>query len=270
MAQAVQNERSVMNLLDSDFVVRLFKTYQDELHIFFMMEPVLGGELFDIYMDHELFCNIPAARFYIACVSQGLQHMHTNRVIWRDLKLENCLVDEHGYLKLTDMGIAKIVIGKTYTICGTADYFAPETLRQSGHDRAVDWWACGVLLFMMVTGRSPFDAPTVTQIYKNIMKGFSKVTFPENVPSDLMEVIKSLCRKKPEERITMQKGGVSTFMEMPFFSSLNWNQLSTRQLPAPFVPPPPNMEKIKNKKLTRARDIDYETVEAWDGSLPEG
>merc|ERR1719434_417639 len=105
--------------------------------------------------------------------------MHLRRVIYRDLKLENCLLDLQGYCKLTDMGIAKMVIGKTYTVCGTADYFAPETLRQVGHNRAVDWWACGVLL---------------------VIKGFSKVKFPDNFASDLTDTIKSLCRKKPEER----------------------------------------------------------------------
>merc|ERR1719235_3167971 len=131
--------------------------------------------------------------------------MHQQRVIYRDLKLENCLLDDKGYCKLTDMGIAKMVIGKTYTVCGTADYFAPETLKQSGHNRAVDWWACGILLFIMGSGTSPFDAPDVTQIYKNIIKGFSKVAFPYYFPSDLTDTIKSLCRKNPEERVTMQK-----------------------------------------------------------------
>merc|ERR1712056_20701 len=171
--QSVQNERSILYLIESDFVVRLYMTYQDRNNIFFMMEPVLGGELFDVYSDNDLFGQINVARFYIACVTFALQHLHQKRVIYRDLKLENCLVDGSGYLKLTDMGIAKIVIGKTYTICGTADYFAPETLKNTGHNRAVDWWACGILLFIMASGQSPFDAPDVTQIYKNIMKGFS-------------------------------------------------------------------------------------------------
>merc|ERR1719356_1856551 len=134
------------------------------------------------------------AKFYIGCVTMGLSHMHLKRVIYRDLKLENCLLDCSGYLKLTDMGIAKHVIGKTFTVCGTADYFAPETLRQQGHNRAVDWWASGVLLFIMMTGRSPFDAPETQQIYKNIIKGIAKVCFPENFASDLTDTIKSLCR----------------------------------------------------------------------------
>merc|ERR1712203_718320 len=187
--------------------------------------------------DQDFFGHLDKARFYISCVTLALQHMHVKRVVYRDLKLENCLLDATGYLKLTDMGIAKVVIGRTYTVCGTADYFAPEILKQTGHNRAADWWACGVLLFIMCSGRSPFDAPDVTQIYKNIVKGFSKVTFPETFPSDLTDVIKSLCRKKPEERVTMQKGGMDNLMAMPFFIEIDWCRLGLRTLDPPFVPP---------------------------------
>jgi len=269
MGPMVVNERNIQLMLDCDFIVKLYRTYQDSNFLYFILEPILGGELFDIYNDNDLWGKIPEAKFYIACVTLGLQHMHTKRVVYRDLKLENCILEQGGYLKLTDMGIAKVVMGKTYTVCGTADYFAPETLRQCGHDRAVDWWAAGVLLFIMMTGRSPFDAPQVTQIYKNIMKGFSKVSFPTTVPSDCVEVIKSLCRKKPEERVAMQKGGVATLQEMGFFNSLSWNQLQSRFLDPPLVPPPFDVQQLTKKTLTRELDLDVQEVFDWDGSLPE-
>jgi serine/threonine protein kinase len=195
--------------------------------------------------------------------------MHSKRVIYRDLKLENCLVDNQGYVKLTDMGIAKMVVGKTYTVCGTADYFAPETLKQTGHNRAADWWACGVLLFIMCAGRSPFDAPEVTQIYKNIIKGMSKVKFPETFPSDLTDVIKSLCRKAPEERVTMQKGGVENLKQMPFFTKFDWDALEERQLAPPWIPGAPDEANIKAKTLSRPMDIDKGTLKAWGDSLPD-
>merc|ERR1712039_973922 len=201
----------------------------------------------------------------IGCVSVGLQHLHLKRVVYRDLKLESCLMDHTGYLKLTDMGIAKIVIGKTYTICGTADYFAPETLKQSGHNRAVDWWACGILLFIMASGQSPFDAPDVTQIYKNIIKGFSKVKFPDSFPSDLIDVIKSLCRKKPEERVTMQKGGVDNLMSMPFFMDIDWSKLGSRTLDAPITPPEIDYSIFEKKTLSRAMPTFFENLQDWDG-----
>jgi serine/threonine protein kinase/CRP-like cAMP-binding protein len=267
MESCVKNERSTMLLFESTFIVRLFKTYQDGQHIYFLLEAALGGELFDIYTENDLFGKIDVARFYVACVTMGLSHMHLKRVIYRDLKLENCLLDTKGICKLTDMGIAKVVIGKTYTVCGTADYFAPETLKQVGHNRAVDWWALGVMLFIMLAGRSPFDAPEVSLIYKNIIKGFSKVEFPKTFPSDVTDVIKSLCRKKPEERVTMQKGGVDNFKEMPFFSSLSWENITDQTVVPPFKPKPFDLEALKRKKAERAFDWDVSNVKEWDGGI---
>jgi serine/threonine protein kinase len=262
----VVSERSTQALVDSDFIVRLYMTYQDDTFVYLVQEPLMCGELFDLYHDQNFFCQIPAAKFYISCVTMGLHHMHQRRVIYRDLKLENCLVNEDGYVKLTDMGVAKIVIGKTYTVCGTADYIAPETLRQVGHNRAVDWWACGVLLFIMCSGRSPFDAPEVPLIYKNIIKGFSKVKFPDSFPSDLTDTIKSLCRKKPEERITMQKGGIDNLKEMPFFTGFNWDDLVAFKLAAPVRPPAPDISAIQKKELSCKFTFNVEQMVEWDGS----
>merc|ERR1719162_2329143 len=129
------------------------------------------------------------AKFYAACVAMGLEHMHSRRVIYRDLKLENCLITITGYLRLTDLGIGKVCVGKTYTVCGTTDYFAPETLRQTGHNRAVDWWALGVMIFIMMSGRSPFDAPDAMQIYKKIIKGFPKVHFPPDITDTCVSIV---------------------------------------------------------------------------------
>jgi len=258
----------VMAVISSDFIVHLYAAYHDAEMIYFLLEPVTGGELFEVYAEKNLFTSLSHARFYISCVTIALEHIHNKRVIYRDLKLENCLLDDQGLVKLTDMGIAKMVLGKTYTICGTADYFAPETLRQQGHNRAVDWWATGVLLFIMVVGRSPFDAEDVTQIYKNILKGFSKVKFPSSIASDLSDVIKSLCRKKPEERVTMQKGGVESLKEMPWFSCMNWDKLAARELTGPIIPDPLDLDKIAQKKLERNFELCSATVRPWDGSFP--
>lgn len=271
MGNMLKNERDVMMLLDSDFVVRLYRAYHDHDYIYFLMEPVYGGELFDVYNEQDLFCNLTASRFYVACVIMGLEHLHEKRVIYRDLKLENCLLDSQGYVKLTDMGIAKVVVGKTYTVCGTADYLAPETLRQLGHNRGADWWACSVLLFIMCSGRSPFDAPDVQQIYKNITKGFSKVKFPETFPSDLIDVIKSLGRKKPEERLTMQKGGVGNLREMPYFLKMDWEALADRTLEVPLIPPEFDIEKVRRKTLSCPCPAHNSVhIEEWDGSLSVG
>merc|ERR1711924_275906 len=126
MMDVVQGEVRAMRLLnDSRFVVKLCGTYRDALGIYLLLEPSFGGELLDVYHENKLWKSEEHARFYAASVSLGLDYMHARKVIYRDLKLENCLLGSDGQLKPTDMGIAKIVLGKTYTICGTADYFAP-------------------------------------------------------------------------------------------------------------------------------------------------
>eukprot|EP00928_Gymnodinium_smaydae_P021880 TRINITY_DN18572_c0_g2_i1.p1 TRINITY_DN18572_c0_g2~~TRINITY_DN18572_c0_g2_i1.p1 ORF type:complete len:1059 (-),score=261.60 TRINITY_DN18572_c0_g2_i1:95-3271(-) len=265
IGEHIENERSVSMLFDSDFIVRFYAAYHDAKTVYFLLEPVLGGELFDIYQDNDLFGNIDCARFHIGCVIFGLQHIHSKHVVYRDLKLENCLMDHRGYVKLADMGIAKVVVGKTYTICGTADYFAPETLRKHGHNRAADWWACGILLFIMVAGQSPFDAPEVSQVYKNIMKGFTQVKFPKHFTNDLIEVVKSLCRKTPEERITMQKGGVDTLSQMTFFNKLDWGDLALQKMVAPFLPTVSNNDAGGGERKAVKEAIDWESVEAWLG-----
>lgn len=263
----VKNERYVMMQLQSDFIVRLYRSYEDDSHYYLLMELVTAGDLFDLYTTRNFWGEIPCARFYIASVALGLAHMHAKRVVWRDLKLENCLVDSEGHLKLSDLGIAKLVIGRTYTVCGTADYFAPESLRQLGHNRAADWWACGVLLFIMMAGRSPFDAPEVSQIYKNIIKGMSKVDFPPSCPIDCANVIKALCKKKPEDRVTMQKGGVHNLMEMSFFKEFSWEDLNSRTMPPPYVPGQSDYAEVAARKLDKSTiPLDHEDLREWNGS----
>jgi len=260
----VKHERNIMLVLNSHFIIRLYQAYEDSTFLFLMLEPAMGGELFDIYTEHNLWGKSESARFYIASIVLGLNYMHSKRVVWRDLKLENCLIDSVGNLKLTDMGIAKIVIGVTYTVVGTADYLAPEILRQLGHNRAADWWACGILLYIMMVGSSPFDAPQVSQIYRNIVKGFAKVTFPDDCPKSVESVIKALCKKKPEERITMQKGGISNLQAMSFFEKFSWDALESRSLTPPFVPGAPDYEKVRNKKLSRDVNISWDEVKEYD------
>jgi CRP-like cAMP-binding protein len=269
LSKNVANERSVLCLLNSPFVVGLVHAYQNRDHLFFLLEAVMGGELFDVYINNGFFGKLGHAKFYGGCITLALNHLHSHRVVYRDLKLENCLLDANGYVKLTDMGIAKLVMGKTYTMVGTADYFAPETLKQSGYNRAVDWWATGVILFIMVAGRSPFDATDVTAIYKNIMKGFSQVKFPSNFNSDLIYTIKSLCRKRPEERAPMLKGGINNLISMPFFSDLDFEKLEKRAAEAPWIPPACDLEKISERKVSDDINLNLEDIYDWYGSMPD-
>lgn len=267
----VRNEKKTLQLLDSDFVVKLYRTYMDHQHYYLLLEPVLGGELFQLYDNHKnLFGSSKHARFYICCSALGLRHIHSLRIIYRDLKMENVLLHTNGYALLTDMGCAKMVVGKTYTVCGTTDYFAPETLKRTGHNRAVDWWALGVLLFTMMSGRSPFDSDDVLQIYRNINKGFKAETFPISFDDDLVSVIKGLCRRKPEERLGMGSDAVEDFQRHPFFKDFSWKDVANRDFKVPFRPPGIDLQEVRARqpaqdlKLTQTwkKDADDESTDS--------
>merc|ERR1712150_69820 len=178
----------------------------------------------------------------------GLEHIHSKRLVHRDIKLENILVDSKGFARITDLGIAKVVLGKTYTVCGTADYLAPETLKQVGHNRAVDWWALGILTFCMMSARMPFDADDVMQTYRNIVKGFRNDHFPSSFSTDLVDFIKCLCRKKPQERIPMLPGGVGNLQSHPWLNNASdqkWERIRARTFDVPFQPPHRTVEDFR-------------------------
>ena len=142
-----------------------------------VLEFVRGGELFT-YLRAVSMLPLELAQFYAATIVGIFEYLHGKNIIYRDLKPENLLIDEAGYLKLTDFGFAKIVEVRTYTLCGTPEYLAPEMLLNKGHGKPVDWWTFGILLYEMLAGIDPFADEDPMNIYQKILKGHVK--FPRN------------------------------------------------------------------------------------------
>jgi cGMP-dependent protein kinase len=167
----IKRERDVMAECGAcPFIVNLAASFQDGGSVYMLMELVMGGELFYYLQSLRQPLHETHARFYTACVVEAFDFLHSRHYLYRDLKPENLLLTADGYLKVADFSFAKrLRAGKTYTLCGTPAYLAPEQITRAGHDRAVDWWALGVLTYEMLAGGSPFYHDDDMTMFKRIV-----------------------------------------------------------------------------------------------------
>eukprot|EP00930_Biecheleria_cincta_P048179 TRINITY_DN3352_c0_g1_i1.p1 TRINITY_DN3352_c0_g1~~TRINITY_DN3352_c0_g1_i1.p1 ORF type:complete len:797 (+),score=229.90 TRINITY_DN3352_c0_g1_i1:28-2391(+) len=242
MQNSVISEKNVQLMCDSPFIIKLFETFNGTQSLYFLLELALGGELYATYNKKGFFGKEAHAKFYVAGVINAFDHFHSKKIIYRDLKPENLLLNEHGHMKITDMGLAKVVIGKTYTTCGTPDYFAPELIASSGHTVAVDWWTLGILTFELMGGHPPFESAYPMQIYQKVTKGINKVAFPPKCKGVVEDFIKGLCKKEPSERLAMKKGGAGNLRKHNWFKGFDWERYDKGDSPAPYKP------QVKSKK----------------------
>uniref|UniRef100_A0A5F8A1U0 Protein kinase cAMP-dependent X-linked catalytic subunit n=1 Tax=Macaca mulatta TaxID=9544 RepID=A0A5F8A1U0_MACMU len=176
--QHVHNEKSVLKEVSHPFLIRLFWTWHDERFLYMLMEYVPGGELFSYLRNRGRFSSTTGL-FYSAEIICAIEYLHFKEIVYRDLKPENILLDRDGHIKLTDFGFAKKLVDRTWTLCGTPEYLAPEVIQSKGHGRAVDWWALGILIFEMLSGFPPFFDDNPFGIYQKILAG--KIDFPRHL-----------------------------------------------------------------------------------------
>jgi serine/threonine protein kinase len=238
--QNVMNERNVMMMVDHPFILKLTATFKDADCLYMLLELVQGGELFTLLANQpDGKLSSVSARFYAACVTSALECLHSKNVLYRDLKPENMLIDAEGYIKVVDMGFAKVVTTRTYTLCGTPEYLAPEIVLGKGHHKGVDYWAVGILIFEMLCGYSPFaDHRNNDQmvICKNIVK--AKLKFPKELKDKAAkDLITKLLEREPSARLGCLKGGAEDIRRHVWFTGLNWDALLAKRIRAPWKPP---------------------------------
>lgn len=226
----VKNERKILSELRSPFIIRMYGTFQDKQRIYLVEEFIQGGELYS-YLKSSKVLSVSRSRFYAAEVVSVLKYLHRNNLIYRDLKPENITLTSEGHIKLVDFGFVKKIENneKTYTVCGTPEYLAPEIISQTGHTYAVDWWTLGILIYEMLLGKAPFKDKNPYFIYQKILN--DDVKLPESIDPYARDIILQLLIKNPEQR--MGHGRVSNH---GFFKGLLWNDVETLKLRPPYKP----------------------------------
>mmetsp|Transcript_62602 Transcript_62602/g.183071 ORF Transcript_62602/g.183071 Transcript_62602/m.183071 type:complete len:817 (-) Transcript_62602:89-2539(-) len=268
MQNNVINEKHILASVDSPFIIKLYNTSHNGQWIYFYMEPALGGELYVIYHRRCFHGILTHAQYYIASVILAFEHLHERHVIYRDLKPENLLLTSEGFLKVTDMGLAKFAIGKTYTTCGTPEYFAPEVIRSMGQTRAVDWWTLGILIFELMAGSAPFHADNDMAMYGKVLKGIDTIKFPPKCEGATETIVKEILRTDPSERLPMRHGGVQNLKSHKWFRGFDWEGLVTRRATPPYLPSVKSATDLRNfchVKVHKANWIEFrDDGSNWD------
>ncbi|KAJ2513342.1 cAMP-dependent protein kinase catalytic subunit [Coemansia sp. RSA 1939] len=229
----VNSERRILAECSCPFIVYMLGTCQDHANLYFFMEYVVGGELFTYLRRYHQFPS-PVAKFYAAEVLLALEYMHARNIIWRDTKPENILLDSTGHVKLTDMGFAKKVVDRTWTLCGTPDYLAPEVIQAKGYGRSVDWWALGVLIFEMIAGYPPFYDEDHYRLYEKIMAG--RIQWPTQFDPVARDLVSRLLTADLSRRLGNLHRGSADIKDHRWFAEVDWNRLAAREIPAPLIP----------------------------------
>lgn len=176
-------------------------------------------------------------RFYASQVVLGLEYIHRMGLVYRDVKPENILLTRNGYLKITDFGFAKLLnqdSPRTYSMCGTPEYIAPEIIMNTGYGHSVDWWSLGILMYELSAGYSPFYANNQMNMMEKIVAGRYK--HPQFFGSDLRDIIKCLLQVDLSKRFGNLKDGVNDIKNHAFFKQINWNAMYFQRVEAPYVP----------------------------------
>ena len=223
----VKAERRILSRVRHPFIVDLYATFQDNLNIYMLLSYVPGGELFTHLRRAGRF-SPDVTRFYLATIVLALKYLHSFNIIYRDLKPENLLLDNRGYLRLTDFGFAKVVDDRTWTLCGTPEYLAPEIIQSDGHGKPADWWACGVLAYEMMVGHPPFFDETAYGIYDKILKG--KIQWPRDMDPLSRTLIRGFLNPDRTQRLGNLLAGADDVLDHPWFRGVDWGALERREI----------------------------------------
>lgn len=232
-----QDEKNILMKLNTPFCLDLHTTFKDDMYVYLLTEPYMGGDMFKLMHERGPFSDA-VSRFYVACVVEAFAYLHKLSICYRDLKPENLMINQNGYVVVVDMGFCKEVPNgkKTYTFCGTPEYIAPEIIQQVGHNYAVDYWSLGVLVYELLSKKTPFLAGSDLKMYANIQKGIHAVSFSSKIKSNAKSIVQALCQKEATNRLGYQKGGIDDIRKHKWYAGFDWKRFQAQQEAAPLIP----------------------------------
>ncbi|XP_026866068.2 serine/threonine-protein kinase N2 isoform X1 [Electrophorus electricus] len=245
-----------INASSHPFLVNLHGCFQTCDHVCFVMEYSPGGDLMT-HIHTSIFTE-RQTRFYAACVLLGLEFLHQNKIVYRDLKLDNLLMDADGFVRIADFGLCKEGMGhgdRTSTFCGTPEFLAPEVLTDSTYTRAVDWWGLGVLIYEMLVGESPFPGDDEEEVFDSIVN--DEVRYPRFLSPESASIMQKLLQKNPEKRLGAGEQDANEVKTHRFFQGLDWEALLAKRLRPPFLPSIKAPADVSNfdEEFTRLRPV---------------
>lgn len=217
----IKSEVRILSMIEHPFIVNLAGHFQDDKALYMVLEYVQGGELYS-HLRREVRFSDEKSKFYACEIVLAFSYLHGMKVIYRDLKPENLLITCAGHVKVTDFGFAKIVEDRTWTLCGTPEYLAPEIIQSKGHGKSVDWWALGVLIYEMLAGYPPFYDESPFGIYQKILAG--KVEYPRHIDVKAKDCIKKLLTNDRTKRLGCIRGGSVSVKNHKWFNKTDWQQ----------------------------------------------
>lgn len=255
LVEQTRTERAILESVNRHpFVVKLYYAFQDHEKLYLILEYAQGGELFTHLAMERMFSEKTAA-FYMAEMVLALEHLHTTvRVVYRDLKPENCLLDSEGHLLLTDFGLSKVAADdddRCNSVLGTIEYMAPEVIEGKNYGMAVDYWSLGAIGFDLLTGAPPFGGNNHAKIQQNILR--QKLQLPYFLGPDAKDLLTRLLRKEPCKRLggNMPKD-MKAIKQHRFFRKIDWAKLERREMEPPIQPviTDPEMAENFSKEFT--------------------